>query len=158
MISPYVTLQGFSNLFALGICFKLVSNSSKQTMRDKVLVYFVSIYYLYQVFFVDAYIPIVQIYLAIASILIVSSASFSLAPRRISYWLGLSSYLTYLLHIQVGLLLILLIQEHLTSNIYMVLILTIFLLTISSILLAMFVEKPIQRYLKSVFLKVNFFN
>jgi peptidoglycan/LPS O-acetylase OafA/YrhL len=156
-IFPYITLQGFKNLFALGICFNLVSKSSKQIIRDKIVVYLVNIYFLYQVFFVHAYIPIVRIYLAVASICIVSSSYFSsrVVPRRIFYWLGLSSYLTYLLHIQVGLFIILLIQAHLTSSIYTVLILAIFGLTFISILLAMFVEKPIQRYFKSVFLKVN---
>jgi peptidoglycan/LPS O-acetylase OafA/YrhL len=155
--SPYVTLQRFSNLFALGICFNLLNKSSKQIARDQVIVWLANIYFLYQVFFVDSYIPIVRIYLAIASLLIVFSSyfSFSLAFKHIFYWLGLSSYLTYLLHIQVGLYIILQIQARLTSNSYICLILAISLLTFVSILLAKFVERPIQRCLKTIFLKAN---
>ena len=156
--SPYVTLQRFSNLFALGICFNLVSKSSKQITRDQVIVWLANIYFLYQVFFVDAYIPIVRIYLAVASILIISSNffSYSVPVKRIFYWLGLSSYLTYLLHIQVGLFIILQIQARLTSNTYICLIFAITLLTFVSILLAKFVERPIQRCFKTIFLKANF--
>jgi peptidoglycan/LPS O-acetylase OafA/YrhL len=157
MISPYVTLQGFSNLFALGICLNLLSKSSKEITRNQVIVWLANVYFLYQVFFVDTYIPIVRIYLAIASILIAASSyfSFSVAIKRIFYWLGLSSYLTYLLHIQVGLFLILQIQAHLTSNTYICLILAISLLTFASILLAKFIEMPTQHYLKTIFLKTN---
>ena len=150
---PYLTLQGYNNLFALGICFNLLSTVRIKLTQENLLLSLISLYFINEVFFVDKNLSITKIYMIIASIMIIFSRKFVLYPslQKISYWLGLSSYLIYLLHEHLGMVFVLQLQTHVTRNIFFVIGTTAALITIFSVLLAIFIEKPIQRFLKGQF-------
>ena len=101
---------------------------------------------------------ITKIYMIIASIMIIFSRKIVLHPslQKISYWLGLSSYLIYLLHEHLGMAFVLQLQAHFTSNVFFVTGTATALITIVSVLLAILIEKPIQRKLKGQFQKLYF--
>ena len=154
---PYLTLDGSSNLFALGICLNLLSGLKLKIGFTNLLASLVSIYFINDVFFVANYPGILKIYLAVASILIVFSKKIVLPSsiQKIAYWLGLSSYLTYLLHAHLGMTFILQLQSRITSNIFVVIGAAAVLITLVSVLLAIFIEKPIQKVLKGQFQKIR---
>lgn len=149
---PYITLQGFSNLFALGICFNLLNNVKLTFSYDNLLVLLVNIYFLHQVFGFQPF-SNTQFYLALASILIVFSNFLNFGARfqKVSYYLGLASYPIYLLHEHLGTMFALQIKARLTDNIYFITGGAAALITIFSIALALFIEKPLQKFFKSRF-------
>jgi peptidoglycan/LPS O-acetylase OafA/YrhL len=152
-ILPYLTLDGFSNLFALGVCFNLASNARRGLNQENVLILMVSLYFIYEVFFLEDYPHILKIYLALTSVLIIYSTKLSLnySKRKLTYWLGLSSYPIYLLHEHLGMAIILQIQSKLSMNIYFVIGAASVGITMFSALIAITFEKPIQKYLKALF-------
>jgi len=151
---PYFTLNGYSNLFALGICFNLLSKVKKGITTENLLVSMISLYFIVEVFFVANPPGILKVYLTIASVLIVFGGKFTFHPllQKVTYWLGLSSYLIYLLHMHLGMAFVQLLGRF-TGNIFFVIGGAMALITISSILLAILVEKPTQRYFRVKFLK-----
>ena len=152
---PYLTLNGSHNLFALGICFNLLSKVKIKLTQENLLLSLISLYFINEVFLVDKNMSITKIYMIIASIMIIFSRKIVLHPslQKISYWLGLSSYLIYLLHEHLGMAFVLQLQAHVTRNIFFVIGVAAALITIFSVLLAIFIEKPIQRFLKGQFQK-----
>lgn len=152
---PYITLNGSNNLFALGICFNLLSKVKIRLTQENLLLSLISLYFINEVFLVDKNMSITKIYMIIASIMIVFSRKIVLYPslQKISYWLGLSSYLIYLLHEHLGMVFVLQLQSHITRNIFFVIGTAAALITVFSILLAIFIEKPIQRFLKKSYLR-----
>ncbi len=152
---PYLTLNGYSNLFALGICFNLLSKVKKAITTENLLVSMISLYFIVEVFFLANPPGILKVYLTIASVLIVFGGKFTFHPllQKVTYWLGLSSYLIYLLHMHLGMAFVLQLQARITSNIFFVIGGAAALITISSILLAILIEKPTQRYFRVQFQK-----
>ena len=150
---PYLSLQGFNKFFALGICFNLLSKVKIKLTQENLLLSLISLYFIKEVFLADKNISITKIYMIIASIMIIYSRKFVLYPslQKISYWLGLSSYPIYLLHEHLGMAFVLQLQSHVTRNIFFVVGTAAALITIFSALLAIFLEKPIQRFLKRQF-------
>jgi peptidoglycan/LPS O-acetylase OafA/YrhL len=76
---PYITLNGYSNLFALGICYKLLSQVTFKLNRENLLVFLISSYEVYQVFFTNDFVGILNLYMVIASIMILFSAKITLS-------------------------------------------------------------------------------
>ena len=152
---PYITLNGSNNLFALGICFNLLSKVKIKLTQENLLLSLISLYFINEVFLVDKHMTITKLYMIIASIMIIFSRKIVLHPslQKVSYWLGLSSYLIYLLHEHLGMAFVLQLQAHVTRNIFFVIGVAATLITIVSVLLAIFIEKPIQRFLKRQFQK-----
>ena len=152
---PYITLNGSNNLFALGICFNLLSKVKIKLTQENLLLSLISLYFINEVFLVDKHMTITKLYMIIASIMIIFSRKIVLHPslQKISYWLGLSSYLIYLLHVHLGMAFVLQLQSHVTRNIFFVIGTAAALITVFSVLLAIFIEKPIQRFLKRQFQK-----
>jgi peptidoglycan/LPS O-acetylase OafA/YrhL len=152
---PYLTLNGTNNFFALGICYKLLSSARMKFSQENLFLSIISVYFLNEVFLDDKQMTITKLYMIIASIMIIFSRKIVLYPslHKISYWLGLSSYLIYLLHEHLGMALILQLQFYGTKDIFFIIGTTTALITITSLLLAIFIEKPIQRFLKSNFKK-----
>ena len=68
--------------------------------------------------------------------------------RRTARILGSASYLMYLLHEQVGMAFLMEFRAHVTEHIQIAVIGAAAFVTAASIGLAMFVEQPIQRWLK----------
>ena len=153
---PYLTLNGWMKLFALGICFNLLSKIRLKMNLENILVWLISLYYLNEVFLIGGYSNILKLYLAIASILIIFSRRFVIhfMLQRIAYWLGLSSYLIYLLHEHLGMAIVLQLQSRVTSNIYVIIGITSLSITIVCALLAVSIEKPMQRFSKKQFQKI----
>jgi len=152
---PFLTLNGYSNLFALGICFNLLSKVKIGITQENLLVSIISLYFIVDIFFVANTPGILKLYLTIASVLIVFGGKFTFHPllQKVTYWLGPSSYLIYLLHVHLGMAFVLQLQARITSNIFFVIGGAAALITISSILLAILVEKPTQRYFRVQFQK-----
>ena len=153
---PHFTLNGFSNLFALGICYNLIIKIRIKANSDNFFVLLVAVYFINDVFFRSGYSSTLKLYMVFASILIVFGSKLILhsSLEKVTYWLGLSSYLIYLLHQALGIGLISKLQAHITSNIFLAFGTTIILITIGSALLAIFVERPIQRYFKLQFQRI----
>lgn len=147
---PYVTLNGSHYLFALGICLNLLSKISQIFTRESFFLALVSLYFMNEVFVHSGYANILKLYMAIACALIVFGRKIILqySLQRISYWLGVSSYLIYLLHEHLGMVFVLQIQSRITTNIYIVVALTTLLITLFCVLAAIFVEKPLQKFTK----------
>lgn len=152
---PYITLNGSNNLFALGICFNLICKVRMRLSQDNILVSLITLYFINEVFLVAGYPNILKLYMTIASLMIVFSRKIVLPSslQKISYWLGLSSYIIYLLHAHLGMMFVLQLQSHVTRNIFFVVGTAVAFITIVSTLLAIFIEKPIQRYLRGHFQK-----
>ena len=152
---PYLTLNSWMKLFALGICFNLLSKISLKMNLENMLVWLISLYFINEVFLMGGYSNILKLYLAIASILIVFSRRFVIhfILQRIAYWLGLSSYLIYLLHEHLGMAILLQLQSRVTSNIYIIIGIASVFITIVCAALAVFIEKPMQRFIKKQFQK-----
>lgn len=155
-ILPYVNLQGQRSLFAIGICLYLLTEAKLKFTRDYLLICLVTLFHLYQIFMVEFKTFIDQVFLLIVFLLILISKYLNFGKRfqQISYWLGLSSYLIYLLSEHLGMAFILQIQTRISQNIYIVFVLGSILITVFSVLLATFVEKPIQKYLANQFAKI----
>ena len=153
---PYLNFQGHSNLFAIGICLYLLTEAKIKFTDENLLICLATLYFLYQIFVVGSYSFIQNTYLITVSLLILFSKYLNLGKRfqLISYWLGLSSYLIYLLHEHLGMAFILLIRTHISQNLYIVFALGSISITVFSVLLATFVEKPTQKYLANLFAKV----
>jgi peptidoglycan/LPS O-acetylase OafA/YrhL len=153
---PYLNFQGHSNLFATGICIYLLTEAKIKFTDENLLICLATLYFLYQIFVIGSYSFIQNTYLITVSLLILFSKYLNLGKRfqLISYWLGLSSYLIYLLHEHLGLAFILQIRTHISQNIYIVFVLGSISITVFSVLLATLVEKPTQKYLTNQFAKV----
>ena len=156
-LSPYLTLNGSSNLFALGICFNLISKAKLKMSFQNLLLFLISGYFVNEVFLIADYPGILKLYLTLASIVIVFGKIivFHLSLQKIAHWLGLSSYLIYLLHEHLGMVFVLQVQTKITSNIFIVVGTSAALITIVSVLMAIFVERPIQKFFKGQFLKFH---
>ena len=155
---PYLTLNGSNNLFALGICLNLLSKIKMRLSHENLFVLLISTYFINKVFLSDQQMSITKLYMTLASILIIFGGKIALysSLHKISYWLGLSSYLIYLLHEHLGMAFVLQLQAHFTSNVFFVTGTATALITIVSVLLAILIEKPIQRKLKGQFQKLYF--
>lgn len=153
---PYVNFQGYSNLFAIGICLYLLTEAKIKFNDENLLIFLVTLYFLYQIFIIGQYSFIQNTYLITVFLLILFSKYLNLGKQfqLISYWLGLSSYLIYLLHEHLGMAFILQIQTRISQNIYIVFVLGTISLTVFSVLLATFVEKPTQKFLANQFSKI----
>ena len=154
-ILPHLTLNGSNNLFALGICFNLLSKVKIRLSQENLLLSLTSLYFINEVFFVAGYPSILNLYMTLASIMIVFSRKFVLhsSLQKIMYWLGISSYPIYLLHEHLGMAFVLQLQFRVTRDIFFVTGTAAALITIVSVLLAIFIEKPIQGFLKRQFQK-----
>ena len=141
------------NLFALGICLNMLSKIEFRLNREVIMVWLISLYFIDKAFLSEVYPNILKLYLFIASILIIFSRKLVVHPvlQKVAYWLGLSSYLIYLLHMHLGLAFVLYLQSRVTSNIYIIIGVAAALITIVCVLLAIFIEKPMQRFLKMKF-------
>ncbi|CAN2225117.1 COG1835 Predicted acyltransferases [Candidatus Nanopelagicaceae bacterium] len=150
---PYLTLNGFYNLFALGICFNILSRVKVGLTKDFFIISLISLKFIYEIFLVATYPVNLKICLVIISTIILCSSKINFPPRlqQISYLLGLSSYLIYLLHSHLGMVFVLQIQSRISDNIFFITGLSMFLITISSIILAVLIEKPIQKSFQKQF-------
>jgi peptidoglycan/LPS O-acetylase OafA/YrhL len=152
---PYLTLNGYYKLFAIGICFKLLSTMKLKLKFDTL--FLVSFYFIEKVFFVSNFPNILKLYLALASLAMIFSnrVLFPIKLQKISYLMGLSSYLIYLLHEHLGMAIVLHVQAHVTSNMLFIIPFSIILITFFSIILAIFAEIPMQKIIRAQFLKTT---
>ncbi len=155
-ILPYANLQGQRSLFTIGICLYLLTEAKLKFTGDYLLICLTTLYFLYQIFMVEFNTLIHHVFLLSVFLLILFSKylNFGIQFQQISYWLGLSSYLIYLLHEHLGMAFIHQIQTRVSQNIYIVFVLGSIFITVFSVLLASFVEKPIQKYLTNQFAKI----
>jgi peptidoglycan/LPS O-acetylase OafA/YrhL len=154
---PYLSLNEYSDFFALGICCSLLSKTKYGFSQENLFVSLVSLYFINEIFLGHDYSSRLKIYLMISSIVIIFSQRFILSRKlqKLSYWLGLSSYLIYLLHTHLGMAFILQLQSRVTDNIYFIVGMGMVLITITCILLAIFIEIPAQKLLKKQYLRIR---
>jgi peptidoglycan/LPS O-acetylase OafA/YrhL len=154
---PYLTLNGYYKLFAIGICFKLLSTTTLNLKFDNLFLVLVSLYFIEKVFLSNDLPNILKLYLAVASLALISSPKISLPVKvqNISYLMGLSSYLIYLLHEHLGMAIVLQLQARVTSNMFFVIPVAIILITFFSVILAILAEIPIQKIIRRHFLRTK---
>jgi peptidoglycan/LPS O-acetylase OafA/YrhL len=156
LVLPHLSLNGFYDFFILGICFNLLSKTGIRFNQENLLVWMVTSYFLYSGFLEPANTSILKVYMIITSIVIVFGRHIVLHQKlkNLAYLLGLSSYPIYLLHLHLGTLIILQLQSRIMSDIFLVIGTTVALISLFSIFLANFLEKPMQRFFKSLFQKL----
>ena len=93
---PYLTLNGSNNLFALGICFNLLSKVKIKLTQETLLLSLISLYFINEVFLVDKNMSITKIYMIIASIMIIFSRKIVLPLSTKDFLLVGSFFLPHL--------------------------------------------------------------
>jgi peptidoglycan/LPS O-acetylase OafA/YrhL len=157
IVLQHLSLNGFYHFFVLGICYNLLSKTEMKFNKVNSLVWLVTSYFINQAFFEADYTNLLKVYMVITSIMILFGRQIVLHPklRSLTTLLGLSSYPIYLLHLHLGTFLILQLQSRVIGDIYFVVGTTIVMLTLFSIFLANYLEKPIQRKFKLLFQKFS---
>jgi peptidoglycan/LPS O-acetylase OafA/YrhL len=105
-LSHYLDFSGYGSLFALGICLNMLSNTDIKNLRNFLPVMVLTFYFLAKVFGSLNQSSAQDIIVAAAVLIILLSRFInfrSKSSRNIFSYLGLSSYLIYLLHVHVGL-------------------------------------------------------
>jgi peptidoglycan/LPS O-acetylase OafA/YrhL len=124
---------------------------------DNLFLVLVSLYFIDKVFLTNDLANILKLYLAVASLALIFSPKILLPVKvqNISYLMGLSSYLIYLLHEHLGMAIVLQLQARVTSNMLFVIPVAIILITFFSVFLAILAEIPIQKIIRRHFLRTK---
>jgi peptidoglycan/LPS O-acetylase OafA/YrhL len=151
-----ITLDGAKNLFAIGMCLSLLGRSRHQNKAEILVVAMFTLYLVSREILIADQSINLKLILLFACILILVSPHVSLNRplQKISYLLGLSSYLTYLLHMQLGTTFVLQFQSRISGNIFVIISLSMIAMTLTSIFLAIFVERPIQQIFRNLFSRI----
>lgn len=149
--SHYFNLGKSGTLFAFGICLNLLSRNPKSfSFRHAAIIGF-TIYFGIQMFSKS-------FYDSRSAILIVCSSLLILIARHIEFkkkltkglqLLGLSSYLIYLLHEHLGTFFVMLFQAHVSNNLLVLMVSSALFITLCSLFIAYYIEKPMQEFMKS---------
>jgi peptidoglycan/LPS O-acetylase OafA/YrhL len=147
----FMSLGRSGILFAIGICLNLLSRNFKEKSFSTILTYLLTAYFVFIVY-KD------RLYGASAALLLVVSALLILIARHVSInikignifkYAGLSSYLIYLLHLHLGMAFVMFFQAHFTRNLFVLFCVSALFITLCSLVIALFIEKPMQEYMKS---------
>ena len=149
-INQYLGLDRYGVLFACGICLNLLSKIQYQKISTRYALLGAFLYFLESS--AAQYQDTIQngIIMGVFCLLIGLSPKINFG-RRLSNsakWLGASSYLIYLLHEQLGMATLNLIQAHAPGGLVFTLISAIGLLTVFAVVLSKYVENPIQNLMK----------
>jgi peptidoglycan/LPS O-acetylase OafA/YrhL len=137
-------------LFATGICLNLLSNNYRGWNLGTISSYLATLYFSF-VIYKDSYYGFNSaILILVSAMLIVLARHISLnrVTSKILKYAGLSSYLIYLLHEHLGMAFVMFFQEHFTRNLFVLLFTSSVFITTASLVIAIFLESPIQEYLK----------
>ena len=158
-LNHFLSLGKNGILFALGICLNLVSRDIRNFSLKRVPTFVVTAFFIYEIESKNFYGTSSGILILSACILLLVARELkpSIKTSKILNYLGLSSYLIYLLHEHLGVFFLMLFQAHISKNLFVLLLISLLFLTSASIFIAVFIEKPIQNYLKtkSKFLRKN---
>ena len=148
-VAGYWSLETASPFFMLGICVNLAMGLDRALDVMAVPIVLLNTYFVREVFFRrlagwDA------ILVAGFGVLIAASTRIRTSDRvrRIARMLGAASYLIYLLHEQLGMAFLMECRKHLAENIQISVVLAVGFVTVVALGVALFVEQPIQRWLK----------
>jgi peptidoglycan/LPS O-acetylase OafA/YrhL len=149
--SHYLNLGKSGTLFAFGICLNLLSKNLKEISFRRAAVFGVTMYFGYQMFSGSFYGFRSAVLIAFSSFLIFIArhVEFSRKFSKFLQLLGLSSYLIYLLHEHLGTFFVMLFQANVSNNLLVLIVFSSLFITLSSLFIAYFVEKPIQELMKS---------
>jgi peptidoglycan/LPS O-acetylase OafA/YrhL len=149
--SHYLSLGKSGILFAFGICLNLLSRNLKEVSFRNAATFGVTIYFGFQTFNGSFYGIRSAVLIAFSSLLIFIARhiAFNVRLTRFLQLLGLSSYLIYLLHEHLGTFFVMLFQAHVSSNLLVLIFFSTLFITVSSLFIAFFVEKPIQELMKN---------
>ena len=150
-LSHYLNLGKSGTLFAFGICLNLLSRNLKELSYRCAAIFGVTIYFGYQMFSGSFYDSRSTVLIVCSSLLILIARhiDFSIKFTKVLQLLGLSSYLIYLLHEHLGTFFMMLFQAHASNNLFVLLAFSTLFITLSSLLIAYFIEKPIQEFMKN---------
>lgn len=147
-LTEILRLEGNAKYFILGATINLITNLSKKIVATVAFNSITGVSSLYLIFpegitnFRDS--------VLLFSILVIAFSNrihFSWRISKLFYWLGLSSYLIYLLHIHLGMSIFLQLQDRVSDNVFFLVSFTLLVVTVVSLVLALYVEKPMQKYL-----------
>lgn len=146
LVGFFASWGHIGNLFALGICLNFVSQLDWKSKYWTIPVLGVSVFFVWKTFFLGHYQQEMALCLGVFSVLIFISNKIESGKTlgRIAQWFGLSSYLIYLLHEQVALAFFNVFQKRVTGDIAVTLVATTAFITFVGIVLALFVERPLQ--------------
>lgn len=154
---PFLSLGHYGSLFALGICINFLAKLSMDNYLTAFMVILVSVYFIGTTFFTGNYSQRQSMLLGIFAILIGISSRIALgqSTTRVARYLGLASYLIYLLHVHVGMTLLNIFQAHGSPGLAYSLIFTLVIITLLSVFLALFIEKPLQDIINKTLLRIR---
>lgn len=147
-ILEFLRLDDNAKYFILGALINLMTSLARKEILEHCLMFIIALPVLYLIFpngftgFRD-----LVLLCSIIVIFLCNKIHFSKKVSKLSYWLGLSSYLIYLLHAHLGVAILLQLQDRITSNIFFLVSFTLLALTQLSLMLALYVEKPLQKSL-----------
>lgn len=145
----HLTLGSPDFLFGLGISINLLLKSHKKSYM--LMTSLLAFYFLIRA--LDNYKSNITVYFfflgTVIAIALSSFIKFAGLPAKVCELLGLSSYLIYLLHEQLGMALLNELRKHFTRNIYILVVSDIACLTILSIFISLFFEKRLQNWTKT---------
>jgi peptidoglycan/LPS O-acetylase OafA/YrhL len=138
-------------LFAFGICLNLLSRNFKEKSFSTTSTYLLTAYFVFIVYKDRLYGTSATLLLAVSAILILIARHISINIKigNIFKYAGLSSYLIYLLHLHLGMAFVMFFQAHFTRNLFVLFCVSALFITLSSLVIALFIEKPMQEYMKS---------
>jgi peptidoglycan/LPS O-acetylase OafA/YrhL len=157
-LSRYLDLSGYGSLFALGICLNILSNTKIRDLENFLPSSVLTFYFLSKEYGILGHGAAQETIIACAVLIIFFSRFVNFTSKRLSkyfQWLGLSSYLIYLIHLQVGMAFINEFRNHVSTNVYLIFLLAILFITFVSILISLFMEKPIQAFGTANFGKIR---
>ena len=147
-ILEVLRLDGNAKYFILGALINLMTSLARKALWEHYLMFIIALPVLYLIFpngftgFRDT-----VLLCSIIVIFLCNRIHFSHKISKLSYSLGLSSYLIYLLHAHLGVAILLQLQDRISSNIFFLVLFTLLALTQLSLMLALYVEKPLQKFL-----------
>jgi peptidoglycan/LPS O-acetylase OafA/YrhL len=147
----FLSLEKNGILFAFGICLNLISRNIHDLSFNRLPTFAVTTFFVYEIVSKNFYGTSSGILILFACLLLLVARELKPSPNtsKIMNYLGLSSYLIYLLHEHLGVYVLMLFQSHISRNLLLLLSSSLLFLTILSIVIALFIEKPIQNFLKT---------
>jgi len=147
----FMSLGRSGTLFAIGICLNLLSRNFKEKSFGTISTYLLTAYFVFIVYKDRLYGTSAALLLAMSAILILIARHISVNIKigNIFKYAGLSSYLIYLLHLHLGMAFVMFFQANFARNLFVLFLASALFITLCSLVIALFIEKPMQEYMKS---------
>jgi peptidoglycan/LPS O-acetylase OafA/YrhL len=144
----HLNLGGYSKLFGLGAVMYVLRNSNLESKLLKLFAGILFVNYCYEIVFESSYSKLGIWVLLISSSIIALGGKLVRLNWKVFEILGLSSYIMYLIHLHVGGAVLNLVRERINDEIYIIFILTTLAVSLLSVVISLYLEKPLQNFLR----------